>query len=142
MRSLMLDEVAERTGESVARLRRWCATGRLRGDREGGAWTLSEGDLPEVRALGAERRRRIAANGAMGLVVPAKSVDGPALAARVEHALGLPHGSVATTILAVDDQEYALAIWPVSIATGEHALEMLRVAEDIGGDLLDWERVG
>jgi hypothetical protein len=52
-RTLPLDEVAERIGQPVERLREWCATGLLACDRVAGTWALPESELPAAHRLGA-----------------------------------------------------------------------------------------
>jgi hypothetical protein len=60
-RLIPVTEAAESTGRSVDELRRWCAVGRLRGERITGEWHLLEEDLhiaatlAEMDAPGGER---------------------------------------------------------------------------------------
>jgi hypothetical protein len=60
-RLIPVTEAAESTGRSVDELRRWCAVGRLRGERIAGEWHLLEEDLhiaatlAEMDAPGGER---------------------------------------------------------------------------------------
>ena len=50
-RLIPVTEAAEPTGRSVDELRRWCAIGRLRGERIGGEWHLLEEDLHAAATL-------------------------------------------------------------------------------------------
>lgn len=52
---LALDEVAQRTGQPVRRLRQWCATGSLRCERDGHGWLIPETEVPRVIVNAAER---------------------------------------------------------------------------------------
>jgi hypothetical protein len=132
---LSLDDLSARTGESVARLRRWCATGSLECERDGNSWGVRESRLPAVATLAAERRSIIADDRAVALTVPRSSVPHD-LRQRVEDAMGLQAGDVSTRTLVVDDEEHVVAVWPRGVGIRNRpALE--RLADDLGGDLLD-----
>jgi hypothetical protein len=134
---LSLEDLSARTGQSVARLRRWCATGSLECERDGEMWSVRESQLGAVGALADERRTIIADDRAVALTVP-RSIVPRDLPERVEDAMGLERGEVSTRTLVVDDEEHVVAVWPRGVGIRNRpALE--RLADDIGGDLLDGE---
>lgn len=135
-RLISLDAAAEATGQSGARLRGWCATGRLRCEREGRAWTIPLNELPRVAVLVDEHDRAVAAGTAAALVVPVSAAT-PDLPAEIARRLGLEAGSVSTSTLAMDGSEYLLVVWKTE---GARRLEAVaELAAELGGDLLDSE---
>jgi hypothetical protein len=134
-RLLSVDEVHDRTGERPIRLRQWCATGKLACERAEGAWLVPEAQLPLVRTLGRERARIVARQRAVGMVVPLRQVTYD-LATRIERVLGLRTGAALVTALALDDEDYLVAVWPNDPRLrGARAVSDL--ADDLGGDLLE-----
>lgn len=133
-RLLSLDAAAQATGQSVARLRGWCATGRLRCEREGRAWIVPLSEVVRIAVLVEEHDRAVAAGAAAALVVPmtAATLDLPAEIAR---RLGLAVEAVTTSTLALDGSEYVLAVWKTNATPGLEALSVL--AAELGGELLD-----
>ena len=138
-RLLSLDAAAEATGQSVARLRSWCATGRLRCEREGRAWTIPLGEVPRIAVLVADHDRAVAAGAAAALVVPVRAAT-PDLPAEIARRLGLAPGTVTTSTLALDGSEYLLAVWKTDGTPGLEAVADL--AAELGGELLDGEGDG
>jgi hypothetical protein len=138
-RLLSLDAAAEATGQSVARLRSWCATGRLRCEREGRAWTIPLGEVPRIAVLVADHDRAVAAGAAAALVVPVGAAT-PDLPAEIARRLGLAAGTVTTSTLALDGSEYLLAVWKTDGTPGLEAVANL--AAELGGELLDGEGDG
>jgi hypothetical protein len=134
-RLLSLDAVHERTGERPMSLRQWCATGKLACERADGAWLVPEPQLPLVRALGRQRARIVATRRAIGMVVPLRRVTYD-LGSRVERALGLRAGATLVTALALDDEDYLVAVWPNDPEL-RGAAAVSDLADDLGGDLLD-----
>lgn len=135
-RLLSLDAAAQGTDQPVARLRSWCATGRLRCEREGGDWRIPLAELPHIAALVEEHDRAVETGESAVLVVPVSSAT-PDLPAEIARRLGLPVGTVSTSTLALDGSEYLLAVWKTdgTVALGPVA----ELAAELGGDLLDGE---
>src|SRR5687767_6127242 len=63
---MTLEAAAAATGQSVNRLRAWCATGELRCDRDGDGWALPTSELARLGALVAQRDATFAAGYAHG----------------------------------------------------------------------------
>jgi hypothetical protein len=135
-RHISLDAAAQVTGEPIARLRGWCATGRLRCEREGGEWQVPLDELPRIAALVEEHDRAVEAGESAVLVVPVSAATTD-LSAEIARRLGLPVGTVSTSTLALDGSEYLLAVWKTdgTVALGPVA----RLAAELGGELLDGE---
>ena len=135
-RLLSLDAAAQATGQPIARLRGWCATGRLRCEREAGDWHIPLAELPHIGALVEEHDRAVEAGESAVLVVPVSAAT-PDLPAEIARRLGLPAGTVSTSTLALDGSEYLLAVWKSdgTVALGPVA----ELAAELGGDLLDGE---
>jgi hypothetical protein len=138
-RLLSLDAASEATGQSVARLRSWCATGRLRCEREARAWTIPLSEVPRIAVLVGEHDRAVAAGEAAALMVPVSTAT-PDLPAEIARRLGLAAGTVTTRILALDGSEYLLAVWKTN---GTPRLEgVADLAAVLGGEVLDGEGDG
>lgn len=136
---LTLEAAAAATGQSINRLRAWCATGELACAREGDGWVIPITELARVAALIAQRDATFAAGYAHGLVIPAANAF-PELQAEVAHRLGLPVGAVATNTLALDGKAYMLAVWHAEGADRTFELApLMELAEELGGQLLDGE---
>lgn len=137
---LTLDEVSDRSGEPVHRLRRWCATGSLACELEGHVWRIHSSAIPAVHALANRRRAIVDDRRAIAMTVP-KAIVTYDLGERVETAMGLPSGDVSTMTLVVDGEEHIVAVWPRT--TESHADRALSdLADELGGDLLDGELGG
>jgi hypothetical protein len=135
-RLLSLDAAAQAMGQPIARLRHWCATGRLRCEREGGDWLIPLAELPHITALVEDHERAVEAGKSAVLVVPVSAATAD-LPAEIARRLGLPVGTVSTSTLALDGSEYLLAVWKTdgTVALGPVA----ELAAELGGDLLDGE---
>lgn len=136
---MTLEAAAAATGQSVNRLRAWCATGELQCEKDGDGWAIPIDQLRRVGALVARREAMFAAGHAQALVIPAASAF-PELRAEVAHRLGLPAAAVATNTLALDGKAYVLAVWHSAGVDGAYELApLLELAEELGGQLLDGE---
>lgn len=136
---MTLEAAAAATGQSVNRLRAWCATGELRCERDRDGWTIPIAELARVGALVAQRDAMFAAGHAQAMVIPAASAF-PELRAEVAHRLGLPAAAVATNTLALDGKAYMLAVWRAEGVDGTYELApLIELAEELGGQLLDGE---
>jgi hypothetical protein len=136
---LTLEAAAAATGQSVNRLRAWCATGELQCEKDGHGWVIPSDELERVGALVAQRDAMFAAGHAQALVIPAASAF-PELRAEVAHRLGLPAAAVATNTLALDGKAYVLAVWHADGVDGTYELaSLIELAEELGGQLLDGE---
>src|SRR4051812_23714226 len=105
---LSLDDAAARYGVPVVRLRRWCATGKLRCERDGEGWRISVAEAATVarfrREYGTDRGH------VRALAVPVPEAP-PDLAPRVAARLGLAGDAVTVTPLALDGVDYVVAVW-------------------------------
>jgi hypothetical protein len=135
---LTLPTVAEDTHLSVRQLRRWCATGKLRCEREGRAWVIPTTELAQVEWLG---RGRSGGDGdgsgraLIGVALPRTSGRSD-LASEMAGLLGVELDRVTVRELAIDGEAYMVAAWthhPDREAT--HALEEL--ASRRGGEVLE-----
>jgi hypothetical protein len=135
---LSLQQVAERTGQSVIRLSRWCATGQLHCERDVDGWHISSSELPKVAQVAQQHATAVEEARVTALAVPAPAAP-PDLADLVAYRLGLAGGAVAVTPLALDGVEYVVAVWPGS-ASGDGGLPSLaELAAQLGAELLDGE---
>jgi hypothetical protein len=134
---LSLQEAAERTGQSVIRLSRWCATGQLRCERDVDGWHVPSSELPKVAQVAQQHASAVDEARVTALAVPAPAP--PDLADLVAYRLGLSGGAVAVTPLALDGVDYVVAVWPGS-AVGDGGLPSLKdLAAQLGAELLDGE---
>jgi len=130
---LTLEAVSAQTRVPVRMLREWCATGRLPCEREGSSWVLAISDLARVRSLAAGRNQPRGDGRPVAIVVPADKAPHD-LAEEVARRLGMTPASVAMSRLAIDGQDYVVAVWK----DGQPQLpEVARLAEEIGGELLE-----
>lgn len=132
---LTLEAVSGQTGISLRRLREWCATGRLECDRDGSDWVIRASEFKHVAALAATLSARLEGDRPIALVVPAE-VAPRNLADEVAHRLGLEPASVAMSTLAMDGQDYVVAVWKDGQKNGGLP-KVVQLAEEIGGELLD-----
>ena len=135
---MSLPIAAERSGQPVTRLRGWCATGRLRCEREGEGWVIPASELPSIARVAQEHATAVDDDRVTAIAVPVPAAP-PDLADIVAGRLGLDTGKVSVTRLALDGAEYVVAVWQGE-AHGDGGLPALRaLAEDLGADLLDGE---
>ena len=135
---LSLREAAERSGQSVIRLGRWCATGQLRCERDGEGWLIPVSQLKAVAAIARKHATAVDENRVAALAVPLP-IAPPSLADDVAARLGLKAGEVSITPLALDGMQYVVAVWR-GVALGEGGLPALQeLAAELHGDLLDGE---
>jgi hypothetical protein len=137
--SITLEATAAATGQSLERLGTWCATGKLRCEKDGRDWLIPLAEVIRVPVLVEERDAAIAAGRATALVVPLASAS-PDLGGEVARRLGLTRGAVTTTTLALDGTSYVLAVWTLEHEPGPRELEpLVELAEALGGQVLDGE---
>jgi hypothetical protein len=132
---LAIDEAAQRTGQPVRRLRQWCATGRIRCDRDRSGWLIPEVEIGRVRSIARSRTVRGSDRGARALVVPPSALGTANLRERVAGELRIPARTVSMGSLTIDGQAYVIATWPsAAVARGSDLAEL---AEQLDGELLD-----
>jgi hypothetical protein len=132
---LSIDEAAQRTGQPVRRLRQWCATGRIRCERDLRGWLIPEAELGRAVSLGAARTVRGSDRGARALVVPQSALRSASLRQRVATELRIPAQTVSIGNLMIDGQAYVVATWPSADDARGSVLGDL--AEQLDGELLD-----
>jgi hypothetical protein len=134
---ITLEAAAAATGQPLERLRTWCATGKLRCEKDGDDWLIPLAEVVRVEVLVEARDAAIAAGRAEALVVPLASAS-PDLGGEVARRLGLARGAVTTSTLALDGTEYVLAVWKVAHPPAPHELEpLIELAEELGGQVLE-----
>jgi hypothetical protein len=131
---LTLADVSRLTGQPVARLRHWCATGELACERVPTSWAIRERDLDQVQNAALRQAWRISHARALALAVPRRQapIDLPAL---VEQRLDLPAGSAFARALSIDQQEYVIVVWPRRTGAIDGS-GLIDLAEALGGELL------
>jgi len=134
--TLFLEEAAARYAVPLVRLRRWCATGKLRCERDGERWLIPTSEAGRITEL--SRAYGTARAPVQALAVPVPVVP-PDLATRVAARLGLTASTVTLTPLALDGVEYVVAVWRGDVQGdgGLPALEELAV--ELDAELLDGE---
>ena len=132
---LAIDEAAQRTGQPVRRLRQWCATGRIRCERDGRGWLVPEAEIGRVRSVAAERTVRGSDRSARALIVPRSALGAANLRDQVAGELQIPTTAVSLDRLTIDGQAYVIATWPIAADARGSALAEL--AEKMDGELLD-----
>ena len=140
MELIRIEDVAVRTAQPLGRLRRWCATGLLNCERDGGSWWVPEHELLRVIALADERIKTAAEQRAIALSVPKQLVRGD-IAWRVENELGIPAGSIAMTTIVIDGEEHLVAVWPSDATFATRADALVQFADELGGDVLEIDTV-
>ena len=125
-------QAAESTGRSAAELRRWCAVGRLRGERIDGEWHLLEEDL-HVAATLAEMD---APSGERVVVSMAYSDESTARLAldRLATRLPLRDAGLAIAPMALDGIELTLVAGRFPV---ERLEDVLAVTHQLGGTVID-----
>lgn len=136
---LSLDDVSAQTGVALRRLREWCATGLVRCEPRGSAWLIAESQVDRVRQLAEGQEQPIDEGHPIAIVVPAETAP-PDLASEVAKRLGLAPLSVAMSSLAIDGQDYMVAVWKDGDGAGGLP-ELAVLAEEVGGALLDGSAV-
>ena len=135
---MSLREAADRSGQSIIRLGRWCATGHLRCERDGADWVIPVSELGAIEKAAVDHAAAVEEKRVNALAVPVPAVP-PDLAGEVASRLGLDRGDVSITPLALDGMEYVVAVWR-GTASGSGGLPTLeRLAAELHGDLLDGE---
>ncbi len=134
---LSLEAAAVATGQPVARLRNWCATGKLECDKHDGSWLIPLSQLLRVAQLAAERSEAIARGRPVAAVVPVTSAT-PDLAQVIAGRLGLPANAIAMSNRALDGRDYLIAMWQAD-GSRRDLTPIVELVEDLGGELLDGE---
>jgi hypothetical protein len=135
---MSLHEAAERSGQSVSRLRRWCATGKIRCDMGAEGWLIPESELAAIASAAREAATAVEEHRVTALALQVPAVP-PDLAQLVSSRLGLSAGAVSITRLALDGMEYVVAVWPGD-AVGDGGLPAVQdLAIELGAELLDGE---
>lgn len=132
---LAIEEAAERTGQPVRRLRQWCATGRIRCERDGRGWLIPEAEIGRATAIGAARILRGSDRGARALVIPQSALQSASLREQVAGELRIPVQTVSIGTLTIDSQAYLIATWPSDADASGSVLADL--AEQLDGELLE-----
>jgi hypothetical protein len=132
---LAIDKAAQRTGQPVRRLRQWCATGKIRCERDGRGWLIPEAEIGRVRSIAAERTVRGSNRSARALIVPRSALGSANLRDQVAGGLQIPGRTVSLDMLTIDGQAYVIATWPIAADARGSALAEL--AEELDGELLD-----
>jgi hypothetical protein len=132
---LAIDDVGRQTGQSARRLRQWCATGRLRCERDGRGWLIPEAEIGRVMSIAAARTVRGSERSARALVVPRSARESAHLRGEVAAELQIPERAVSIDGLTIDGQAYVIATWPSAADTRGSALAEL--ADQLDGELLD-----
>jgi hypothetical protein len=131
-RLIPVTEAAESTGRSVDELRRWCAVGRLRGERIAGEWHLLEEDL-HVAATLAEMDAPGGERAVVSMAYPDEATARLALdmlAAR----LPLRDAALAIAPMALDGIDLTLVAGRFS---AEQIEDVLSVTHQLGGTVID-----
>jgi hypothetical protein len=136
--TISLRAAAEQSGQSVIGLGRWCATGKLRCERDATGWLIPVGEIPRIVAVARDHANAVEDNRVTAIAVPLPEAPRD-LADQVASRLGLSTGNVSLTPLALDGVEYVVAVWRGSV-NGSAALPELRaLAVELRGELLDGE---
>ena len=135
---MSLRVASERSGVSVIRLGRWCATGKIRCDRDGEGWLIAVRELPAIAKAAVDHATAVEERRVTAIAVPGPAVP-PDLADRVASRLGLARGNVSITRLALDGAEYVVAVWPGEAAGSGGLPEVEELAIELGAELLDGE---
>jgi hypothetical protein len=131
---LRLEDVAHLTGETIERLRQWCATGELACERVPRNWALRKADLPRVAVVAAEKARGVREHRAVALAVPRGHVPID-LVTLIERTLDLPPGEVMIRGLAIDQLDYDVAVWPAQARLPD-PVALAALAERLDAELL------
>ena len=105
-----IEDVATAAGVPTARLRRWCATGQLRCDRDERGWLVPQSEIARVDALVASRGHGGNGHHPVALAMPVDRDFGDGLVELTRRAEVTPE--VAGVPLSVDGMDYAIVSWP------------------------------
>jgi len=135
---LSLQVAAERSGQTVIRLGRWCATGMLRCERVGDDWLIPLSELPNIPRVAQEHAAAVEEARVTALAVPVTAAPTD-LSDIVARRLGLAAGKVSITPLALDGVDYVVAVWPGAALASGGLPALVELAADLDGELLDGE---
>jgi len=136
---LSLEGAAAMYGVPIVRLRRWCATGKLRCERDGDDWLIAISEASQIIELAAEYAT--GRGPIRGLAVPVPAVP-PDLATTVAARLGLTTSAVTLTPLALDGVDYVVAVWKGDVERDGGLPALQELAVELDGELLDGELSG
>lgn len=133
---LAIDDAARQTGQPVRRLRQWCATGRVRCERDGRGWLIPEVEIGRIMSIAAARTVQGSNRHASALVVPrSSSLRSSSLREQVAGELRITAQTVSMGTLTIDGQPYLIATWPKAAeARGSY---LATLAERLDGELLE-----
>jgi hypothetical protein len=131
-RLIPVTEVAESTGRSADELRRWCAVGRLRGERIDGEWHLLEEDL-HVAATLTEMETTSGERVVVSMAYRDEATARQALD-RLEARVALGDAGLAIAPMALDGTELTLVAGRVPV---ERLPDVLSVTHQLGGTVID-----
>ena len=131
-RLIPVTEAAESTGRSVAELRRWCAVGRLRGERIGGEWHLLEEDL-HVAATLEEMDSTSGERVVVSMAYPDEATARQALD-RLATRMTLRDAGLAIAPMALDGIDLTLVAGRFPV---ERLPDVLSVTHQLGGTVID-----
>jgi len=134
--TLSLEGAAEQFEVPPVRLRRWCATGKLRCERAGEDWVIPVSEAGRIEELAQQYETGPAH--VRGLAVPMPAVP-PDLATTVASRLGLTRSAVTLTPLALDGVEYVVAVWRGDIERDGGLPALQKLAVELDAELLDGE---
>jgi hypothetical protein len=138
---ISLAAAAKATGQLVRRLRNWCATGKLECELQDGEWHIPLAQLLLIAGVAADREQAIAAGRPVAAMIPVTTAS-PELPGEIARRLNLPDHSVSTSTLALDGQEYVVAVWRAGGDAAPDLAPVLDLVEELGGELLDGEISG
>ena len=136
--TITLRTAAEQSGQSVIRLGRWCATGKLRCERDATGWLIPVSEIPRIAAVARDHANAVEDHRVTAIAVPLPEAPGD-LADQVASRLGLSTGNVSLTPLALDGVEYVVAVWRGSINGSGGLPELRELAVELRAELLDGE---
>jgi hypothetical protein len=134
--TLPLEEAAARYDVPLVRLRRWCATGKLRCERDGDDWLVPVSEGTRITELSTQYRT--GSSPVRALAVPVTLVPSD-LATTVADRLGLTATAVTLTPLALDGVEYVVAVWRGDILRYGGLPALQELAVELDAELLDGE---
>jgi hypothetical protein len=137
--TLSLQRAAARYEVPLIRLRRWCATGKLRCERAGDDWVIPVSEVGRIEELAQQYETGSAPVRGLAVRVPAVPPD---LATTVAARLGLRRSAVTLTPLALDGVEYVVAVWRGDIDRDGGLPALQELAVELDAELLDGEISG
>jgi hypothetical protein len=132
---MTLPAVAEETHQAEDQLGRWCATGKLRCDRDGRSWLIPRTELSQVKRLGLSRGRSGTSRAVVGLAVPG-SPGRAQLGDEVAAVLSVDSEEVDVRDLSIDGQSFVVVAWS-SEPNREATARLEELASERGGELLE-----